>query len=80
MPKFDDIFGYRFNWTFGRSRHLNQGQPESEQTPSGDSPTSEPNQRETSDQDKSDYKRVTKKYKCPTEPFYQTLELIEKYL
>jgi len=79
MPKFDGIFGHRFNWTFGRSRYLSKGEPESKQETSRDSQPAESDKREASDQNESNYKRVAK-YNCVTEPFRETLRLIDELL
>lgn len=78
FSKFDSVFGFRNRWTFHPSRSITESQPESKQTPSGNSDTAKSNQREDSEQDESNYKRVAKKYKCPTEPFYETLKILDE--
>ena len=80
MSRFDAVFGHRSNWTFNPIRRLVKGGNEPKQETAGNSPASEPNQRETPEQDKSGYKRVAKKYKCVTEPFYDTLRLLDEIL
>ena len=81
MPKFsnfDSVFGHNHNWTFNPFRRLIKSSTESKQEATGDSPVSEPNKRETSDQDESQSKRVTKSFKCPTEPFIETLRILDE--
>lgn len=77
MPKFDDIFGFRFNWTFNPFRGSAKSSGKSEQETSGDSADSEPNQRKASEQDESNYKRVSK-YNSPIEPFRETLRILDE--
>lgn len=78
MSSNNNFFGHRFDWRFRPGRSIVENRSQSEQTSTGDSPDSEPNQREASDQDKSDYKRVDKNFKCPTEPFLETLRILDE--
>ncbi len=80
MPKFDPTFAFRDNWTWSPFRSVTKNSNKSEQKASGDSTDAEPNQRKASDKDESDYKRVEKKFKCPTEPFLETLRLLDEIL
>lgn len=78
MSRFEGLWGHRPNWTFSPFNPSNQSVSESREKAAGHSDSSEPDKREASDQDESNYKRVDKKFKCPTEPFLETLRLIEE--
>src|SRR6185436_7363064 len=94
FSSFDSVFGHNHNWTFNPFRRLVKSSSEPKQETSGTSPSSEPNKRKASDQDESEYKRVeqslrdrslsnenlikTKQFKCPTEPFLETLRILDE--
>lgn len=92
MSKHSNLFGHRLDWRFRPGFSIVEDSSQPKQKTPGDSDTSEPDKREASDQDESNYKRVKqmtkssgsdgtsqeKKFKCPTEPFLETLRLIEE--
>lgn len=80
MPSYDNSFGSRFDWRFRPGRRIVKDSSQPEQTPSGDSGTSEQDKRETPDQDKPEHKSITKRFKCPTEPFFETLRILDELL
>jgi len=80
MSKLSNLFGHRLDWRFRPGYSLVKSSPESEQEASGTRSVAEPDKRETSDENKSDYKRVEKKFKCPTEPFFETLRILDELL
>lgn len=77
MSRFDAVFGHRSNWTFNPFGRSAQGSGKSEQTSSGDSSNPESDKREDSNQTEHNSKRVAK-YKCVTEPFKHTLQLLDE--
>lgn len=100
MSRFDEVFGWRDNWTFHPHRRIVKSHSESEPTNESDCGNSEPNKREASsrkieqvrkkltDSETSSApvkllqaftEKANKPFRCVTEPFKKTLELLEDW-
>ena len=84
MPKFDSVFGYNSNWTFHPLRRLVKGNSQAEPKDEPDSGYSEQDKSssDSGEASESGIKRIGKKksFKCPTEPFLDTLKILEEML
>ena len=77
FSKFDTIFGHNNNWTFNPFRRTVKNSNEPIESSERDSTTSESDKRKNSNESEPNSKRVSK-YNCPTEPFRETLRLIDE--
>jgi hypothetical protein len=77
MSKYDPVFGHHNRWTWNPFRSVTKNGNQSKQETPGDSADPESDKRETSDQDESYHKRITK-YNCPVEPFRETLRILDE--
>lgn len=94
MSKLIDYFSGRFDWRYRPGRSIVKNSCEPEQEATGDSGTSKQDKRTFADakagsvepgeqgydseQDESYSKRVDKNYKCVTDPFRETLRLLDE--
>lgn len=71
MSKFIDYLSGRFDWRYRPGRSVVKGSNKPKQETTRDSDFTKSNQRETT---------VTRTFKCPVEPFRETLRILDEIL
>lgn len=79
MPaNFDPVFGYRLRWTFDPRWRIGEGDSKPEPKDERDSSDPESNKREDNSRKIEQVRqKLNKPFKCVTEPFKKTLELLD---